>query len=140
DSPNPVRAYTQIGGRALAHCVATGKAMLAFHASATLERMAQSLQPRAPTTLVEPRRFLQEVGRLKSQGCAVNKGEWNESVYGIASPVTDVSGSVVAAIGLSGPKERFKAAQIKVFAPLIVEAAAEVSRNLGAKQALPVWR
>ena len=140
DSPNPVRAYTQIGGRAKAHCVATGKAMLAFHSFAALERLAAALQPRTPTTIVEPQRFLQEMARIRNQGYALNKGEWNENVYGIASPVTDVSGSVVAAIGLSGPKERFKAAQVKAFAPLIVEAAAQVSLSLGAKNALPVWR
>lgn len=50
----------------------------------------------------------------------------------------DVSGSVVAARGLSGPKERFKAAQLKTFEPLIVKAAAQVSQSLGAKNSLPV--
>jgi DNA-binding IclR family transcriptional regulator len=114
--------------------------MLAFHSPAVLERLAAVLQPRTPTTIVEPARFLQEMLRIRNQGYALNKGEWNENVYGIASPVTDVSGSVVAAIGLSGPKDRFKATQIKTFAPLIVEAAAQISQNLGAKNALPVWR
>ncbi|MGO4391977.1 IclR family transcriptional regulator [Variovorax sp. M-6] len=140
DSPNPVRAYTQIGGRAKAHCVATGKAMLAFRPPATLERLAQSLEPSTATTVVDPARFLQEMARIRIQGFAVNKGEWNENVYGIASPVTDVSGNVVAALGLSGPKERFKPAQLKVFSPLIVEAAAQISKRLGARAALPAWR
>lgn len=140
DSPNPVRAYTQIGGRARAHCVATGKAMLAFRSPALLERMAPSLEARTATTVVDPARFLQEMARIRVRGFALNKGEWNENVYGIASPVTDVSGSVVAALGLSGPKERFKAAQLKAFEPLIVKAAAQVSQSLGARNSLPVWR
>lgn len=135
DSPNPVRAYTQIGGRAKAHCVATGKAMLAFHSPSTLERLSQQLEARTPRSIVTPEQFLQEMARVRSQGYAVNKGEWNESVYGIASPITDVSGQVVAALGLSGPKERFKVAQIKTFAPLIVEAAMRISRRLGARSA-----
>jgi IclR family KDG regulon transcriptional repressor len=140
DSPNPVRAYTQIGGRARAHCVATGKAMLAFHAPAVLERLSRSLQPHTSKSITGPERFLQEMARIRVQGYALNKGEWNENVYGIASPVSDVSGQVVAALGLSGPKERFKAAQIKAFAPLIVEAAVRISKSLGAREALPVWR
>lgn len=140
DSPNPVRAYTQIGGRAKAHCVATGKAMLAFHSPAMLERISQQLVARTSKSITVPEQFLQEMARVRSQGYAVNKGEWNENVCGIASPVSDVSGQVVAALGLSGPKERFKAAQIKAFAPLIVDAAARVSRQLGARSPLPALR
>lgn len=140
DSPNPVRAYTQIGGRAMAHCVATGKAMLAFRPQAVLERISQSLQGPTSATVVDPKKFLQEMARIRVQGFALNRGEWNENVYGIASPVTDVSGSLVAALGLSGPKERFKPAQIKIFTPLIVEAAAQVSLRLGARDTIPAWR
>ncbi|MFZ2388246.1 MAG: IclR family transcriptional regulator [Polaromonas sp.] len=140
DSPNPVRAYTQIGGRAKAHCVATGKAILASRPSAVLERIAQSLEPRTAASLVDKNKFLLEMSRIRTQGFAVNRGEWNENVFGIASPVTDVSGQVVAALGLSGPKERFKPAQLKLFAPLVVEAAAEVSSCLGARNPLPIWR
>lgn len=133
DSPNPVRAYTQIGGRARAHCVATGKAMLAFHSPTMLERISHQLLARTPKSIVDPEQFLQEMARIRTQGFAVNKGEWNESVHGIASPITDVSGQVVAALGLSGPKERFKVAQTKVFAPLIVDAASRISQRLGAR-------
>lgn len=140
DSPNPVRAYTQIGGRARAHCVATGKAMLAFHSPAMLDRISRQLVARTSKSITDPEQFLQEMARVRSQGYAVNKGEWNENVCGIASPVSDVSGQVVAALGLSGPKERFKAAQIKAFAPLIVDAAARVSRELGARSPLPALR
>lgn len=140
DSPNPVRAYTQIGGRTLAHCVATGKAILAFKSSYALERLALHLRPRTPATITDPKRFLQEMARIRVQGYAINKGEWNENVCGIASPITDISGQVVAGLGLSGPKERFKPAKLKAYAPLIVEAAAQVSRRLGARSMLPVWR
>lgn len=140
ESPNPVRAYTQIGGRTLAHCVATGKAMLAFKPTVTLERLSAHLQPRTPATVTDPGKFLQEMARIRIQGYAVNRGEWNENVYGIASPITDVSGQVVAALGLSGPKERFKPAQIRQYAPLIVSAAAQVSKRLGARDSLPSWR
>jgi IclR family KDG regulon transcriptional repressor len=140
DSPNPVRAYTQIGGRAKAHCVATGKAMLAFRPPASLERMSTALTPRTPHTIVEAASFLHEMNRIRNQGYALNKGEWNENVYGLAAPVTDVSGHVVAALGLSGPKDRFKATQIKVFLPLLIQSAAQISQRLGAKNTLPVWR
>ena len=114
--------------------------MLAFRPQAALDRISQSLKGRTGATLVDPKKFLQEMARIRVQGFALNRGEWNENVYGIASPLTDVSGNVVAALGLSGPKERFKPAQIKLFAPLIVEAALQVSTRLGARSAMPKWR
>lgn len=134
DSPNPVRAYTQIGGRAKAHCVATGKVLLAFQPMPVQERLSRQLLAVTSKTIAEPEAFMQEMGRVRAQGYALNKGEWNESVYGIAAPVRDASGQVIAAIGLSGPKERFKPARLKEFAPLIVEAAARVSRQLGTRE------
>lgn len=140
DSPNPVRAYTQIGGRTMAHCVATGKAMLAFKSSFALERKSTQLQMRTTATIIEPKKFLQEMARIRVLGYAINRGEWNENVYGIASPIRDVTGQVVAALGLSGPKERFKAAKLKEYAPMIVDAAAQVSERLGARKLIPVWR
>jgi DNA-binding IclR family transcriptional regulator len=140
DSPNPVRAYTQIGGRAQAYCVATGKAMLAYRSLAALELMAQSLQPRTDATITDPRKFLLEMDRIRVQGFAVNRGEWNANVAGIAAPITDASGTVIAAIGLSGPKERFKPTQLKLFAPLTIEAAQQVSIRLGGRRPAPAWR
>ncbi|MFG5776315.1 IclR family transcriptional regulator [Comamonas sp. J-3] len=135
DSPNPVRAYTQIGGRSSAPCVATGKAMLAFRSEEVIQGVAQSLVAHTKFSIVDPAKFLQEMARIRVQGYAVNRGEWNENVYGIASPVSDASGNVVAALGLSGPKERFKPAQIKAFSPLVVAAAAQISERLGARRA-----
>lgn len=140
DSPNPVRAYTQIGGRTMAHCVATGKAMLAFKSSFALERKSTQLQMRTTSTIIEPKKFLQEMARIRMQGYAINRGEWNENVYGIASPIRDVTGQVVAALGLSGPKERFKTTKLKEYAPMIVDAAAQVSERLGARRLIPAWR
>ncbi|HRO61493.1 MAG TPA: IclR family transcriptional regulator, partial [Burkholderiaceae bacterium] len=103
DSPEPVRAYSQIGGRAPAYCVATGKAMLAWQGDAFLESLAGRLRHHSPNTIVEPQAFLREMERVRRNGFAVNRGEWRESVCGVAAPVREPGGRVIAAIGLSGP-------------------------------------
>ncbi|MCZ4314398.1 IclR family transcriptional regulator [Comamonadaceae bacterium G21597-S1] len=140
ESPNPVRAYTQIGGRARAHCVATGKAMLAYRTPSALEHLAQSLVSRTALTITDPARFLHEMARIRAQGYGVNRGEWNINVAGIAAPIVDARGNTIAAVGLSGPKERFKPAQLKKFAPLVIEAAQKISIRLGGRRPLPIWR
>src|SRR5690606_495304 len=74
DSPEPVRAYTEIGGRAPAHCVATGKAMLAHQSSDSLNDYAQDLHAHTPKTIVDPKLFLLAMAQVRLQGYAMNLG------------------------------------------------------------------
>lgn len=48
DSPQPVRAYTTVGGRSPAQCVATGKALLAWASEDTLNLLKNRLKPYTP--------------------------------------------------------------------------------------------
>lgn len=86
DSPNPVRAYTQIGGRARAYCVVTGKAMLAFRSQTLPEQMALSLEARTSTTVVDPTKFLQEMARIRVRDFALIKGEGTRTSTALPRP------------------------------------------------------
>lgn len=130
DSPEPVRAYSQIGGRAPAHCVATGKAMLAFESDAFLKSFALRLTRHSPRTITEPDDFLREMERVRATGHAVNRGEWRDSVFGIAAPIRGSDGRVLAALGISGPADRIKPSTIKSLAAHVVDAAHGVSEAL----------
>ncbi len=131
ESPNPVRAYSQIGGRAAAHCVATGKAMIAFRGKAMLAAMSQDLQGYTARTITDPDAFLADMALIRKRGYAVNKGEWRDAVSGVAAPISDAAGNVIAAIGLSGPESRFKAARLKLFGEQVVAAANGLSEGMG---------
>jgi DNA-binding IclR family transcriptional regulator len=136
DSPQPVRAYFEIGGRAPAHCVATGKAMLAWQPEATLKQFAASgLQRYTAATIVDADDFLREMERVRHQGYAVNRGEWRDSVWAIGAPIRDSAGTVVAAVGISGPSSRIKPAQIRLLAHLVRKAADDVSRDASTRPA-----
>jgi IclR family KDG regulon transcriptional repressor len=134
DSPQPVRAYSVIGGRAPAYCVATGKALLAFQAADYLERRVQNLQEHTPATITDRATLQAELRRIARTGYAVNRGEWRDSVGGIASPVFDGLGAVVAAIGISGPLERLSPKRIKALTPEVLNAGAQISRSMGFRQ------
>lgn len=131
DSPQPVRAYSRIGGRAPAHCVATGKALLAHAPEAVLDRAVGALQRYTPRTITNAAALRKELRRVREAGYAINRGEWRESVCGLAAPIFDVSGNAIAAIGVSGPIERLTHGRLREFAPLVVSAAREISRALG---------
>lgn len=131
DTPKPIRTYTPVGGRAPCHCTATGKAILAFMPEADVKPRLTHLARFTEHTTVEPAQLLAEFARIRRQGYAANRGEWQQEVHGLAAPIFAGSArAVVGSIGLSGPANRFGPAATKRFIPAVVEAAAMISREL----------
>ncbi|HMA51793.1 MAG TPA: IclR family transcriptional regulator [Magnetospirillaceae bacterium] len=132
DSTHPVRAYTTVGGRAPAYCVATGKALLAFQPDSYLDRYEDALQRFTPKTLADLESLRAELREVRRQGFALNRGEWRDSVCGVAAPVFGVGGRAVAAIGLSGPASRL-GERLDDFAGQITAAARELTQKMGCR-------
>ena len=130
DSPQPVRAYSEISGRAPAYCVATGKALLAFQPEEALQRLGR-LVAHTPRTITTLEALRQELAQVRAQGFAINRGEWRETVGGLAAPIFDAAGRAVAAVGISGPTERLRPARIRQFTPDVSRTARRISEALG---------
>jgi IclR family transcriptional regulator, KDG regulon repressor len=131
ESPHPVRAYSSIGGRAPAHCVASGKALLAYQEDDALKYFSDPLPSytsRSITTLTQLRKELEQV---RVRGFAINRGEWRDSVCGLAAIVRDAMGRPVASIGISGPAERLQPAALRQYSEVVVDAARALSKALG---------
>jgi DNA-binding IclR family transcriptional regulator len=131
DCPQTVRAYVPIGGRAPAHSVATGKAILAFLPPARLADVAATMKRYTRRTVVGKDALAAELAQIRRRGFAVNRGEWEDGVGAIAAPVFDASGEAVASIGIILPVIRLTPAKVTQMSDLTVAAAAEVSRRLG---------
>jgi DNA-binding IclR family transcriptional regulator len=131
DSPQPVRAYSEIAGRAPAHCVATGKALLAFQGEAYLDRFPETLPAPTARSVTTRTALRDELRQVRQQGYAINRGEWRETVGGLAAPIFDATRQPLAAIGISGPLDRLRPARLKAFAPEVVAAARAISEALG---------
>lgn len=128
DSTEPVHTYTSIGGRAPAHCVATGKVLLAWREQPSTSLMTvRSLPTFTPATLADTSALAIELERVRQQGYAVNRGEWRVSAWGVAAPVFDGRQRVVAAMGISGPAARVRARGVKRLSDLVVQAARQAS-------------
>jgi DNA-binding IclR family transcriptional regulator len=140
NSSNPVRAYVEEGARAPAHCVATGRALLAYQTDAEIDAvLAEPLIAYTQHTITDPVRLRGELARVRKQGYAINPGEYRGEIVGIAAPVRDHRGEVVAGVSVSGPSYRFNVTRAKSFAPAVMKAAESISRKLGwSQQAAPV--
>jgi DNA-binding IclR family transcriptional regulator len=135
ESTHPVREFTRIGARAPTHCTATGKVMLAFRD----ELPHLPLQRFTKHTARDLRRLKGEFAAIRRQGYAVNLGEYGAHVNGVAAPVADHTGSIVAAVVISGPAERVNPEMLGQLRPLVLAAAREVTVALGFSGALPGW-
>ncbi len=133
DSPLPVAAYSRVGGRAPACCVASGKALLAALGEDTdaLRRRFGALQPHTPHALTDFGALAADLARTRARGWAENREEWRLGVCGLGAPVFDARGEPVAAIGISVPSIRFARPQVRRLAEALQHAAREASLALG---------
>lgn len=133
ESQNPIRAYTQIGGRVPIYCVSTGKAMLAHQSREFIHDVAVHLTAHTSNTITDPVRLLEQLEQIRCRGYAINAGEWREGVHGIGTSIFDGTGQAIAAIGLSGPAERFAPDRISHLVDLLQRAAYDIMEKLGSQ-------
>ncbi|SAK62395.1 IclR family transcriptional regulator [Caballeronia ptereochthonis] len=131
ESAQPVRAYSVLGGHAPAYCVATGKILLAHQTQEFLARHLINLTAYTKATITDLQALKTELARAAANGYAINRGEWRDSVGGVAAPIFDAFGLPAAAIGISGPLERLSVKRMKELAPAVQNAALNISRAMG---------
>ncbi len=99
---NGVTTQWRVGTMAPAHCTALGKAFLAF-----ADDVTQSLIVDTPVTT--SRELREELRAIRQEGVAFSSNEFLPGVASVATPVWGSRRSVVAAISVSGPRERLDA-------------------------------
>lgn len=130
DSGEAIGSFTQIGGRAPAHCVATGKAMIAFDLEGEAAWRRVNLKSHGNATITNPDDFIAEMKATCERGYSINTGgEWRGNVRACASPVLGWGGQVRAAIGISGPEDRMPAERIADYGALLWEATQSISER-----------
>jgi IclR family KDG regulon transcriptional repressor len=135
DSPLPVAAYSRIGGRAPAACVASGKALLAALAldldRSALEARLGRLEAHTPNSITDFDVLGAELAKTRARGHAENREEWRLGVCGLGAPVFNARGEPVVAVGMSVPSIRFGRVQARELARLLLDCARDASTTLG---------
>ncbi|MFZ5918837.1 MAG: IclR family transcriptional regulator [Chloroflexota bacterium] len=120
------------GRRMCPHCTAAGKVLLAFLPSEELERvLPERLDKFTPHTITDPDRLRQELARVRQQGYAVAQEELEKGLNVVAAPIYNHEGRVEAAVSVAGPSYRLPADLLPQMAALVVNAARQVSQELG---------
>ena len=129
----PFKFLGEIGMRIAFHASAPGKAMLAFLPKDEADRKIKKIkfQKYNKNTIVEKRAFLAELQRVKECGYAFDKGEEIEGVNCVGAPILDAHGYPVAAIWITGPRERIKTEQLDEVGRVVKSFADQISARLG---------
>ena len=115
------------------HVTAVGKALIVDYDEAQLLALyGGPMLPRwTQRTILSVPELAEECRRCRDRGFAVDDEEFHEQVCCIASPIRDVSGGVVASIGISAPASRLPRHRWEDVGREVVATAAVVSERLG---------
>jgi len=132
ESQHAVRADMEGLTRSPSYGVATGKALLAWNPDLAKRVLAQPLRAYTPGTLTQTTALLKDLALTRERGYSVNQSEFRGDVVGIAAPIRNHEGRTIAAVGISGPAYRLGPAAVRRIGPIVVAAALEISKRMGA--------
>jgi IclR family transcriptional regulator, acetate operon repressor len=123
-----------VGARLPLHATAVGKALLAAHDDAGVDRLIGTglLRPYTATTIVRPNLLREQLATVRRTGIAFSHEEWSMGTSGVAAPII-VGSTIVAAVAAVGePGET----GLRQRAPEVRAAAVRIRRAL-APDAVP---
>jgi len=124
--------------RSLYHCTALGKAFMTEWDEPmrhTIYRL-KGLPKRTPKTITDPDGLERHLAQCREQGYALDVGENEIGVNGVAKAIINGMGDVAAAISVAGHSDRLTLDVMRQIAPDVVAAANAISAALSGVEAL----
>ncbi|MSQ51816.1 MAG: IclR family transcriptional regulator [Betaproteobacteria bacterium] len=132
ESQRALRMSYQVGTRAPLHCTAVGKVLLAHADDKVFEStVAQGLAALTAMTITQASELRRDLSAVVQRGYAFEEEEAEPGLRGVAAPVRDFSGQVVAAIGISGPTHRMSKKVLQIHARDLLAVSGTISQRLG---------
>lgn len=132
DSFRSMWTNVRIGSRKPLHCTALGKAFLTFsNYEKSKEIINQiNLVPHTKSTITDKDMLIEELNKFRSLGYTVDDEELVEGMLCISVPIYDYKKDVVAALSVSGPKERILQNE-EIIINSLLSASNEISMKIG---------
>lgn len=120
ESTKALRHVIDIGDRVTMSRGAIGKILLAFMAPDDWKAFDKEGWPK-----------IEELQKIKKSGYALSIGEREEGLIGIAAPIMNSKGKVIAAVSMSGPSVRFMDELINEKIDIVIKLANDISKAMG---------
>jgi DNA-binding IclR family transcriptional regulator len=129
ETPHPVRLRMAIGTRRPAHAGASSKVLMAYLPDDEIQAIVRERGlPKLCTNTITDLETLQvELARIRQQGYAESVEETDHGAWGVATPIRDWRGQVVAGIGVAGPTMRYSKEKVTQYVTLCRQAAERIS-------------
>ncbi|MBW7923144.1 MAG: IclR family transcriptional regulator [Burkholderiaceae bacterium] len=131
ETSRAVCVHSQLGMPNPSWSTATGRAMLAFLPEVQKKVFARRLKAVVPSTVTDRRTLRAELHEVERRGVAVVRAQISSDTGGIAAPIRDFSGTVVASCGIAIPLHRMSERLVTKSIPAVVRAARAISVGLG---------
>lgn len=132
ESPRPIKHVGWVGRHIPLHATAAGKCLLAWQPE---DRRRELVHPplKAFTggTITSVGLLREELARIRAQGYSASMGEFEPDLVGLASPVRDHTGMVVAVITIGAPIGRVPPEALPELTQRVVAAAGALSSAAG---------
>ncbi len=133
DTSHSVRIALEVGERRAPHAGASSKVLMAYLPEDEIAAIIREkgLPRYCERTITDPVELRRELARIRECDYALSYEETDCGAWGIATPIRDWEGKVVAALGVAGPTVRYSDQQAERYVNLCCEAAARISALLG---------
>lgn len=132
EGSNPLRVAGRLGAAFDLHSCAQGKIFLAYSQQHAADLRMLTLKKYTEKTITSKKELAKELKRVRDDGFAINDEEFGRGLLGCAAPIFDQSNACIAAIGMFATTTNITTLDFHDrFAPIIKQAAAEVSHRLG---------
>ncbi len=129
--PSAIQPHNWVGQHIPLHATSNGKVLMAWLAETELDDLLGRMPAYTGVTITSRAKLRRQLETVREQGYAVAVDELEVGLTAIAAPVRNAHGDVICSMSLSGPTFRLPAERVTEVAPLLVEAAEELSHRLG---------
>ncbi len=119
DSAMPLRVDRPVGTLSPLYCTALGRIFLAFNDIP----LPREMKPHTVRTVVDPDLLHALLRQVVSQGYVIDDEEFNLGIRCAAVPLREADGTVIAALGVSGPTARISLERATEFGALLLDIA-----------------
>lgn len=132
EPPVQIRVSSPVGRRYPMTASVMGKTLMAWLTEDRCDEIMrkEGLPAMTPSSITDPAIYRAELAKIRERGYATDHEEFHPEVHGVAAPVFNSRGRIVAALAVGGPAFRMTEDKMENCARKCVELAKELSSKL----------
>lgn len=132
-SSYPIQIFAHIGRINPIHCTSSGKLLLAYQDTESIEKILNSseLGKYTSSTIMDTYILKKQLLNIRGLGYCFIENEFIDGIVSIAAPIRDYNKDVIAAVSLVGPIQRINGVKVQQYINKVVEAGKKISLKMG---------